>query len=115
MSVAAVAPRADRPGRRAATNKKINYSGLLDSEEEQSSEGEMVFKENDAVKESSNTVAKISDAENSDFDDFQPEEDTPVKKKKPAAAVKRPRKKANLSSPDSDSDKKVCRVFSNKL
>ncbi|XP_005191756.1 DNA topoisomerase 2 [Musca domestica] len=107
MSVAAVAPRADRPGRRAATNKKINYSGLLDSEEEQSSEGEMVFKENDAVKESSNTVAKISDAENSDFDDFQPEEDTPVKKKKPAAAVKRPRKKANLSSPDSDSDKKT--------
>ncbi|XP_013109080.1 DNA topoisomerase 2 [Stomoxys calcitrans] len=98
-----VAPRADRPGRRAAANK-INFSGLLDSEEEQTSDGEVVFKENDALKTPTQAVVKLSDAENSDFDNFQPEEDSPVKKKKPA--VKRPRKKA-MSSPDSDSEKKT--------
>lgn len=108
MHVVDVAPRAERPGRRAASSKPINYSGLLDSDDEdgQSSDGEMVFKENDAVKAPTHTVAKISDEDNSDLDDFQPE-DSPVKKKKPAAAaVKRPRKKA-MSSPDSDSEKKV--------
>ncbi|XP_075149508.1 DNA topoisomerase 2 [Haematobia irritans] len=102
IHVDSVAPRADRPGRRA-TAKKFNYSALLDSEEEKSSDGEMVFKENDAVKAPTHTVAKISDEENSELDDFQPEE-SPDKKKKPAAA-KRPRKKA-LSSPESEEDTK---------
>ncbi|CAD6996884.1 unnamed protein product [Ceratitis capitata] len=104
-----VAPRADRPGRRA-TAKKINYSGLLDSEEEKSSDGELEFRDNEGVKEDSHHVAHMSDAENgSDAEEangsnafiVSDSEPTPIKKK---PASKRPRKKAMTS--DSDSDKK---------
>ncbi|XP_037927437.1 DNA topoisomerase 2-like isoform X2 [Teleopsis dalmanni] len=96
-----VAPRADRPGRRA-TAKKINYSGLLDSDEDvQSSEGEMVFKDNKAVLEESTVMAKISDSENDVNGNGDSEEDTPIKK----APGKRPRKK-NISDSDSDNNKK---------
>ncbi|XP_011191143.2 DNA topoisomerase 2 isoform X1 [Zeugodacus cucurbitae] len=105
-----VAPRADRPGRRA-TAKKINYSGLLDSEAEKSSDGELEFRDNDGVKEDSyQQVAHMSDGENgSDADAangssafiVSDSDATPIKKKPTA---KRPRKKAMTS--DSDSDKK---------
>ncbi|XP_067621307.1 DNA topoisomerase 2 isoform X2 [Eurosta solidaginis] len=103
----AVAPRADRPGRRA-TAKKINYSGLLNSDEEQSSEGELEFRDNEGVKEVSHHMAHISDAENgSDVDGndalvVSESNESPVKKK---PAAKRPRKKA-ITTSDSDSDKK---------
>lgn len=108
-----VAPRADRPGRRA-TAKKINYSGLLDSEAEKSSDGELEFRDNEGVKEESYQVAHISDDENgSDADQANgsnvlivSESDATPIKKKPTA--KRPRKKAMTS--DSDSDKKVSSI-----
>lgn len=95
----AVTPRSERPGRRAATTKRINYSGLLNSDEDEaSSDGELVFKENEAVKAPTHTVQVLSDEVDSEIDDFQPEDDSPIKKK--PAAAKRPRKKG--SSPDSD-------------
>lgn len=97
-----VAPRADRPGRRVAT-KKINYSGLLESEEEQSSDGELIFKENTAVQEPTHKATRISDDE-SDVAEVLSEEEKPDVKKKPVA--KRSRK--NKSSSDSEDAKKVC-------
>ncbi|XP_046806449.1 DNA topoisomerase 2 [Lucilia cuprina] len=98
-----VAPRADRPGRRQAT-KKINYSGLLDSEEEKSSDGELVFKDNEAVKAPTHKTQRISDEEDSEDAVVQQseEESPPAPKKK--AVTKRPRK--NKSSSDSEEDKK---------
>lgn len=107
----AVTPRSERPGRRAATTKRINYSGLLNSDEDEaSSDGELVFKENEAVKAPTHTVQVLSDEVDSEIDDFQPEDDSPIKKKPAAAAVKRPRKKG--SSPDSDDGaKKVSGVY----
>lgn len=99
-----VAPRADRPGRRQAT-KKINYSGLLESEEEQSSEGELVFNDNDAVKAPTHKTTKMSDADSDSDCVVQSEEpaDSPIRpKSKPS--VKRPRK---TKSSDSEDDKKV--------
>lgn len=105
-----VAPRADRPGRRA-TAKKINYSGLLDSEAEKSSDGELEFRDNEGVKEQSHQVIQISDNEDGSDDDqangsnppiVSDSDATPIKKK---STAKRPRKKAMTS--DSDSDKKV--------
>lgn len=98
-----VAPRAERPGRRQAA-KKINYSGLLDSEKEESSEGEMVFRENEAVKAPTHKTTKMSDVE-SDSDcvvQNDEQDDLPVRPKQ--AAVKRPRKK---KSSESEDDKKV--------
>lgn len=93
----------DRPGRRQAT-KKINYSGLLDSEEEASSDGELVFKDNDAVKAPTHTTTKISDDDESDCVVQSEEEESTALKKKPVS-TKRPRK--NKSSSDSEEDKKV--------
>lgn len=99
-----VAPRADRPGRRQAT-KKINYSGLLESEEEESSESELVFKDNDAVKAPTHKTTKMSDDDSDSDCVVQSEEpaDSPIRpKSKPAA--KRGRK---TKSSDSEDDKKV--------
>lgn len=96
-----VAPRADRPGRRQAA-KKINYSGLLDSEEEESSDGELVFKDNDAVKAPTHKTTRISDGEESDDCVVQSDSDAAPARKKPA--IKRSRK--DKSSSDSEGDKK---------
>lgn len=88
----AIAPRADRPGRRT-TAKKIDYNKLLSgssNEDNNSSDDELVFKDNDAVKAPTNAVSLMSDEDS--------EDDKPVMKKKPVA--KRPRS-------DSDGDKKV--------
>ncbi|XP_054744997.1 DNA topoisomerase 2 isoform X2 [Anastrepha obliqua] len=113
-----VAPRADRPGRRA-TAKKINYSGLLNSEEEQSSDGDLEFRDNEGVKENSHHMAHMSDAEiSSDAGEANGDnalvvsdsDPTPIKKKPTA---KRPRKKAMPS--DSDSDKKKKKKRKNDL
>lgn len=97
-----VAPRADRPGRRQAT-KKINYSGLLDSEEEKSSDSEVVFKDNEAVKAPTHKTTKISDDESDDcVIQSGSDDDSPPPKKNPA--TKRARK--TKSSSDSEQEKK---------
>lgn len=98
-----VAPRADRPGRRQAT-KKINYSGLLESEEEETSDDELVFKDNEAVKAPTNKATIISDDESDECVVQSEEINLPAPKKK--TVVKRPRK--NKSSTDSEDEKKVC-------
>lgn len=95
-----VEPRTDRPGRRAA--KKVNYSGLLNSDEESSDDGEVVLKDNEAVKENTLNMGRLSDDGGSGVDGgvISDDDDTPVKK----TTAKRSRKKA-ISS-DSDGDKK---------
>lgn len=107
-----IAPRSDRPGRRA-TSKKINYLGLLDSDEEGGSsndDGELVFKDNVAVKEEGARVVSRATRDSSDCviysgsgsDDSIPHKQPP----KQAAKGKRQRKQARISS-DSDDDKRV--------
>ncbi|KAI9586703.1 DNA topoisomerase 2 [Glossina fuscipes] len=94
-----VAPRSDRPGRRA-TSKKINYSGLLASEEDGSTdEDELIFKDNEADKDTQN-IAKITIDEDSDV--MSGSDSSPNKNKN---FSKRPHKKA-LSPSDSEDDKK---------
>lgn len=106
-----VAPRAERPGRRAASTKKINYSGLSDTDDEAiSSDGEVVFKDNDAVKAPTHTVVNITDDDNSEIDDIQSEEEDLSTKKKPTPA-KRPRKKVSSSQDSDDGRKKASDII----
>ena len=102
---AKITPRAERPGRRAAS-KKINYSGLLDSDLSDTDD-EMVLKDNDAVKDTSVIQSKLSDDDFQAADSADLSDDEPIKKK--TVSAKRPHKKA-ISS-DSDSDKKVNNRF----
>lgn len=100
-----VAPRNDRPGRRA-TSKKINYSGLLDSDEDEdggdSSDGKPpVFKDNVTADNSDCVIFSESEEGGASSPYKQPP--------KQAAKAKRQRKQANISS-DSDADKKKVRV-----
>uniref|UniRef100_A0A1A9WKD3 DNA topoisomerase 2 n=1 Tax=Glossina brevipalpis TaxID=37001 RepID=A0A1A9WKD3_9MUSC len=96
-----VAPRSDRPGRRA-TSKKINYSGLLSSEndDDNSDENEMVFKENEAVKDTQK-MSKITTID--DDSDILSDSDSPPTKKK--TVTKRVHKRV-VSASDSDENKK---------
>ncbi|XP_055857462.1 DNA topoisomerase 2 [Episyrphus balteatus] len=94
-----VTPRADRPGRRQAA-QKVNYSGLLDSDDENNeSDGEVVLYDNKAVTEEDHRVELLSDDDQSMKSESAGEASSPIK----PAPTKRPRKKA---SSDSDEDSK---------
>lgn len=93
-----VTPRSDRPGRRA-TSKRINYSGLLASEGDESNEDDqLIFKDNEADKNTQN-MAKIAIDDDSDV--ISGSDSSPNKN-----LSKRSHKKA-ISASDSEDDKKV--------
>ncbi|XP_055923521.1 DNA topoisomerase 2 [Eupeodes corollae] len=89
-----VAPRGDRPGRRAAA-QKVNYSGILDSDQEEDDDEELVLHDNKAVAEVSHRMELLSEDDKSMNSASDGES--------PIQAVKRSRKK---NSSDSEEESK---------